>query len=111
FRMRSVLVLLALVAVVLSATIPEPAPVQTGKAKVSDGLMCNACKDIVDDVENNKEDEIEDQLIASIHKTCSNLGHLAGLCEREFDKVMHDVVAYINNNYSPDQICQMTDFC
>ncbi|GMS78803.1 hypothetical protein PENTCL1PPCAC_978, partial [Pristionchus entomophagus] len=84
FRMRSVLALLLLATVAYSAAIPDapakevqlavddaaavpevpaeyqkPAPVQTGEAKISDGLMCNACKDIVDDVENHEEDTIE----------------------------------------------------
>ncbi|KAF8384728.1 spp-12 [Pristionchus pacificus] len=116
--MRSLLCLFAIVTLAASTAIrvePQQPPVQpvvqTGEAGVKDGLLCNACKDIVDDVENHEEDTIEARVDASIKEHCNNLGFLAGRCIKDMTEVEDIIVQNINENYSADQICQMADIC
>ncbi|GMR57491.1 hypothetical protein PMAYCL1PPCAC_27686, partial [Pristionchus mayeri] len=101
--------LLLLASGVFSAAIlPE---VQTGNADMKDAIMCAACKDIVDDVENHTEDTIEERVDASIKAHCNNLGFLAGTCTKVMTDVEDVIVQDINENYSPDQLCQMAGIC
>ncbi|GMS78565.1 hypothetical protein PENTCL1PPCAC_740, partial [Pristionchus entomophagus] len=85
--------------------------IESGKATLVDGLICNTCKDIVDDVENHEEDTIEARVAASIHEHCQNLGWLTKTCEQVMDSVMDIIVANINENYSAVQNCQKADVC
>ncbi|GMR57490.1 hypothetical protein PMAYCL1PPCAC_27685, partial [Pristionchus mayeri] len=122
FRMRSALALILLAALVCSTPInpvvqtgdssmPINPIVQTGDASIKNGLFCDVCKDIVDDVENHKEDSIEADVNATIEKFCNRLGFLAGECIKVMEKVEELIMADWNQNYSPDQLCQMADIC
>jgi uncharacterized protein YutD len=78
----------------------------------NDVLECYGCKLLVNQVENYVNNNASrSQLEDYLKSICTYTNGFKSICEEEVNVVIETIVGYLENNYSPAQICELLSFC
>eukprot|EP01129_Flabellula_baltica_P004153 TRINITY_DN141_c0_g1_i2.p2 TRINITY_DN141_c0_g1~~TRINITY_DN141_c0_g1_i2.p2 ORF type:complete len:200 (-),score=47.14 TRINITY_DN141_c0_g1_i2:2174-2773(-) len=73
---------------------------------------CGTCKLVVGFVESYlASNQTEQQIVTNLEKACSLLGPFESECDAIVEQYVPVIIKYVNDNYTPSQICTMIGLC